>query len=41
VDRNYTVVSKIRKQYLPGGPIYRGTHQAMRDMGQAYLAEHR
>jgi acetamidase/formamidase len=41
VDRNYTVVSKIRKQYLPSGPIYRGTHQALRDVGRAYLAEHR
>jgi acetamidase/formamidase len=41
VDRNYTVVSKIRKQYLPGASIYRGTHQALRDIGQTYLAEHR
>jgi acetamidase/formamidase len=41
VDRNYTVVSKIRKEYLPGASIYRGTHHALRDMGRAYLAEHR
>jgi acetamidase/formamidase len=41
VDRNYTVVSKIRKEYLPGRSIYRGTHQALRDMGHAYLSEHR
>jgi hypothetical protein len=35
------VVSKIRKEYLPRASIYQGTHQALRDMGRAYLAEHR
>jgi acetamidase/formamidase len=41
VDPNYTVVTKIRKRYLPTGSVYRGTHRTLREMGQAYLAEHR
>jgi acetamidase/formamidase len=39
VDPNYTMVSKLRKDYLPKGDAYRGTHTRLREMGQAYLAE--
>lgn len=38
-DPNYTFVSKIRKQYLPGRTVYRGIHRSLRDLGRAYLAE--
>jgi acetamidase/formamidase len=39
VDPNYTFVSKIRKAYLPRVPVYRGLHEELRQMGQAYMAE--
>ncbi len=39
VDPNYTVVSKLRKAYLPERDVYGGTHTRLREMGQAYLAE--
>jgi len=39
VDPNYTVVSKLRKDYLPEGDVYRGTHTRLRELGQAYLSE--
>jgi acetamidase/formamidase len=41
VDPNYTIVSKIRKAYLPEPVAYGGVHQRLAEMGQAYLAEHR
>jgi acetamidase/formamidase len=41
VDPNYTFVSKIRKQYLPGNNVYGGVHTRMREMGRVYLAERR
>jgi acetamidase/formamidase len=41
VDPNYTVVTKIRKRYLPSGSMYGGMHRTLREAGQAYLAEHR
>jgi len=40
-DPNYTFVSKIGKQYLPGGSVYRGTHERLREMGRAYVGERR
>jgi len=39
VDPNYTVVSKLRKAYLPERDVYRGTHTQLRELGQAYLSE--
>jgi acetamidase/formamidase len=41
VDPNYTVVSKLRKAYLPGGEIYGGAHARLKETGQAYLADRR
>jgi amidase len=41
VDPNYTIVSKIRKAYLPEPVAYGGVHQRLAEMGQAYLAQHR
>jgi amino acid transporter/acetamidase/formamidase len=38
-DPNYTVVAKLRKQYLPERTVYGGTHARMRGLGRAYLAE--
>jgi acetamidase/formamidase len=38
-DPNYTVVSKLRKQYLPDRTVYGGMHARMRELGRAYLAE--
>jgi len=38
VDPNYTVVSKIRKEYLPRKSVYRGIHNELRKKGQAFLA---
>ncbi|HEV8419991.1 MAG TPA: acetamidase/formamidase family protein, partial [Actinomycetota bacterium] len=39
VDPNYTVVSKLRKEYLPSADAYGGMHVRLREMGQEYLAE--
>jgi len=39
VDPNYTVLSKLRKEYLPDGDAFGGIHARLRAMGQAYLAE--
>jgi acetamidase/formamidase len=36
VDPNYTIVSKLRKAYLPGGAVYRGAHAQLREMAAAY-----
>jgi acetamidase/formamidase len=41
VDPNYTVVAKIRKEYLPERGVYGGLHRRAREMGRAYLAERR
>jgi acetamidase/formamidase len=38
-DPNYTVVSKLRKQYLPERAVYGGMHARMRELGREYLAE--
>ena len=38
-DPNYTFVAKLRKRYLPGRTVYGGTHERLRDVGRAYLAE--
>ena len=37
VDPNYTVVTKIRKAYLPRASVYRDAHAELRQLGQAYL----
>jgi acetamidase/formamidase len=39
VDPNYTFVTKIRKEHLPGRTVYGGMHARLRDMGRSYLAE--
>ena len=40
-DPNYTVVAKLRKQYLPARSVYGGMHARLRDMGAAWAAEGR
>lgn len=39
VDPNYTVVSKMRKAYLPERTVYGGAHATLRELGSRYLAE--
>ena len=39
VDPNYTVISKLRKEYLPDRQVYGGAHSRLSEMGRAYLAE--
>jgi acetamidase/formamidase len=39
VDPNYTIVSKLRKAYLPDGSPYGGIHQRLLERGRSYLAE--
>jgi acetamidase/formamidase len=39
VDPNYTVVTKLRKAYLPSGDAYGGAHTRLKEMGAAYRAE--
>jgi len=41
VDPNYSIVTKIRKEYLPEPTVYGGAHPRLREMGKAYLAERR
>jgi len=36
VDPNYTIISKLRKAYLPGRTVYGGTHAQLREMAAAY-----
>jgi amidase len=38
VDTNYTVVAKVKKEYLPGIHPMGGMHERLRAIGQAYLA---
>jgi amidase len=35
-DPNYTVVTKVRKEYLPRVAVYGGIHQRLREMASAY-----
>ena len=35
-DPNYTVVTKVRKEYLPGVAVYGGIHRRLREMASAY-----
>jgi len=35
-DPNYTFVSKIRKEYLPGRQVYGGAHARLREMAASY-----
>ena len=37
VDTNYTVVAKIRKEYLPDVSAMHGVHQRLKAIGRAYL----
>jgi acetamidase/formamidase len=39
VDPNYTIVSKLKKEYLPEATVYGGIHQRLKEQGQSYLAE--
>jgi acetamidase/formamidase len=39
VDPNYTVISKLRKEYLPEREVFKGAHTRLKEMGRAYLAE--
>ena len=39
VDPNYTVVTKLRKSYLPSVDAYGGKHVQLREMAAAYRAE--
>jgi acetamidase/formamidase len=39
VDPNYTVVSKVRKSYLPERTVNGGAHTRLREMGARYLSE--
>jgi acetamidase/formamidase len=39
VDVNYTIVTKLRKQWLPEPTVYGGTRQRLVEQGQAYLSE--
>ena len=41
VDPNYSVVTKIRKTYLPRRDLYGGAHARSVEMGRSYLAERR
>ena len=41
VDPNYSIVTKIRKAYLPGSAVNGGAHARLKEMGKAYLAERR
>jgi amidase len=38
VDTNYTVVAKVKKEYLPGVSALGGVHQRLSAIGEAYLA---
>jgi acetamidase/formamidase len=38
VDPNYTVIAKIRKDYLPSGRSYSGTHEKLVEIGGRYRA---
>jgi acetamidase/formamidase len=41
VDPNYSIVTKIRKEYLPELTVYGGVHARLRELGKAYVAERR
>lgn len=38
VDTNYTVVAKLKKEYVPGIDPMGGIHQRLREIGRAYMA---
>jgi hypothetical protein len=40
-DPNYTVVCKVRKEWVPDRAVMGGTRAGLKDMGAAYLAERR
>ena len=35
-DPNYSIVTKIRKEFLPKAPAYGGTHAKLREMSETY-----
>jgi acetamidase/formamidase len=39
VDPNYSVVTKVRKAYLPSGEAYAGARTRLKEMAAAYRAE--
>ncbi len=39
VDPNYTVVTKMRKAYLPSGEAYGGAHTRLKEMAASYRTE--
>src|ERR1017187_6555941 len=41
VDPNYTVVAKLKKEYLPGIDPLDGAHQRLKAIGEAYLTTRR
>jgi acetamidase/formamidase len=41
VDTNYTVVAKLKKEYLPGIDPLDGAHQRLKAIGEAYLTTRR
>src|SRR5436309_6422116 len=41
VDPNYSVVTKIRKEYLPQRSVYGGARARLVDVGKAYVGERR
>jgi hypothetical protein len=41
VDTNYTVVAKLKKEYLSGIDPLDGAHQRLKAIGEAYLTTRR
>jgi acetamidase/formamidase len=41
VDPNYTLITKVRKEWLPSDTPMGGVHARLGDMGRAYLADRR
>ncbi|MFN2590194.1 MAG: acetamidase/formamidase family protein [Actinomycetota bacterium] len=39
VDPNYTIVSKLRKEYLPAPSLYGGIHERLTEQAQAYVSD--
>jgi len=39
VDTNYTSVAKVRKEWVPGADVMRGTHQRLREMADEYRSD--
>jgi acetamidase/formamidase len=37
VDPNYTLIAKVRKEYLPSSAVYGGSHLQVRELSRTYL----